>query len=429
MPLSAYEMLDLHVDAIKKDGKIIKYVLSWTVCTAREQQKIMLDTMPINIMMANPDTMRINFINQTGRETFRNYENLLPVKADNVIGQPIGFLSKDYNNIGGLCKDPKNLPLHSIVEMAGETVEVIIAAIIDKSGYYIGPMITWSLVSDRVALADKIEHFSQDVSQSAKMLHETVEVQARYAQETAHQSEDVARAAIMASENIRSVTMASESVAHSIDNISDNILRSDQVAAEAVDRAAHTGQIMQRLNAASRKVGQVISIIDEIAEQTNLLALNATIEAARAGEAGKGFGVVAAEVKNLASGTKKATDDIKNEIAEMQNICTEAEGASGDIIRIISEISEASSMIATAIEQQVNSTREISSNVKSAAQASDNVSHGMETISRSTQCSEGATTDLLSLAGQLSEQAAQMQDEIRNFVSVENRHQLSLDVR
>ena len=87
------------------------------------------------------------------------------------------------------------------------------------------------------------------------------------------------------------------------------------------DRAAasETAECFGELGAASAEIGQVVKVIASIAKQTNLLALNATIEAARSGDAGRGFAVVASEVKELAKETAKATEDIEQKVALIQD--------------------------------------------------------------------------------------------------------------
>ena len=95
-----------------------------------------------------------------------------------------------------------------------------------------------------------------------------------------------------------------------------------------------------------------MKIITVVAEQTNLLALNATIEAGRAGEAGRGFAVVASEVKALSAQTAKATDEIGNQITQMQAATEDSVAAIKEISGTITRISEISAAIAAAVEEQ-----------------------------------------------------------------------------
>ncbi|MEK9846140.1 methyl-accepting chemotaxis protein, partial [Thalassospira sp.] len=134
------------------------------------------------------------------------------------------------------------------------------------------------------------------------------------AEETSRQSGIVAAAAEQASTNVQTVASATEELSASIAEINQQVSQSTAVAHRAVEDAEKTNAQVRGLAEAAQKIGDVVGLISDIAEQTNLLALNATIEAARAGDAGKGFAVVAAEVKNLATATSRATEDITAQI-------------------------------------------------------------------------------------------------------------------
>ena len=120
---------------------------------------------------------------------------------------------------------------------------------------------------------------------------------------------------------------------------------------------------MNELSESSVGIAAVVETSRTIAQQTNLLALNATIEAARAGEAGRGFAVVASEVKDLATKTSHATDDIVRRVDQIRHDSTSAVEALGDMTAVIEEINSSQTVIAAAVEEQAATTAEIDRNL------------------------------------------------------------------
>ena len=171
-----------------------------------------------------------------------------------------------------------------------------------------------------------------------------------------------------ASANVETAAAAAGELSSSIDEIGAQLTRTMEVVRAAVGEAGATNSRIAGLAEAAQKIGDVVKLIRDIAGQTNLLALNATIEAARAGKSGRGFAVVASEVKSLAVQTAKATEEIAAQIHAVQGSTAGAVEAIGSIAGRMREISEYTSAVAAAVEEQSAATGQISHNVTSAAQ-------------------------------------------------------------
>ena len=171
------------------------------------------------------------------------------------------------------------------------------------------------------------------------------------------------------------------------------------------------------LTAAGEKIGDVLRLISAIAGQTNLLALNATIEAARAGDAGKGFAVVASEVKELASQTAKATEEIAGQVTAIQSATTDCVSAIGGISDTIREISSIATTIAAAVEEQDSATREIARSVQQAATGTSEVSLNVAGASQAADQSRALADNVLVAAGQLNQQATTLFESVDTFLA------------
>jgi methyl-accepting chemotaxis protein len=222
--------------------------------------------------------------------------------------------------------------------------------------------------------------------------------------------------------NMKTVAAAVEEMTATIAEVARNAEQAADVARDAASLSEQNGQGVSQLDAAAVQIDKVTQVIEDIAEQTNLLALNATIEAARAGEAGKGFTVVATEVKALARQTAAATEDIRHRVEGIREATSQAVRASVEIGKIICRVNDVSRSIASAVEQQSITTKEIAGNVArttvavegvvqgvaESASASREINHSISGVDQAAQqTAHGATAsqetsrDLTHLADQL----------------------------
>ncbi|WP_129338847.1 methyl-accepting chemotaxis protein [Cellulomonas endophytica] len=235
------------------------------------------------------------------------------------------------------------------------------------------------------------------------------------AEETAAQAGVVSAAAEQVSRNVQTVAAGSEQMGASIEEIAGNAGRASEVGRRAVTAAATTGETMARLGESSREIGNVVKMITSIAEQTNLLALNATIEAARAGEAGKGFAVVAGEVKELASETAKATEDIARRVEAIQAETGGAVAAIDEISGIIAAINDFQLTIASAVEEQTATTTEMSRNVAEAATGSTQIATNIAGVAGAADLTTRGAGDSQAAVAELARMAAELRGVVGGF--------------
>jgi methyl-accepting chemotaxis protein len=255
-----------------------------------------------------------------------------------------------------------------------------------------------------------------NLQRSANSMQTTAQSMSATADRSSSLVSAVAAAAEETSANVQSVSAGTEKLSSSIAEIGRQVVSSAQVARKAVAEAGATDSTMQGLADNAGRISVVVDLIQVIASQTNLLALNATIEAARAGEAGRGFAVVASEVKSLVSQTARATEEIRGQIASMQNVTTTAVSAIRNIGQVIGEINDVTTSIATAVEQQGAATREIARNIQHAAGGTSQVSSTIVGVANASAEAGSAANEVLSASAALRREVEGLRADIDAFL-------------
>lgn len=272
---------------------------------------------------------------------------------------------------------------------------------IAKNGDDVWIQATYNPIFDAHGRAYKVVKFATDITDRVMERRRRQDIQhamnvdlneiSQDLSRTAEQATQSASTSAQTAESVETVAAATEELVSSIREIADQVKTALDISRRAVEEAGKSSRIVSGLSEDARTIGNVIELIDSIASQTNLLALNATIEAARAGEAGKGFAVVASEVKNLASQTSKATEEISAQVESVQSTTEEAVHAIEAILTIINQISEISTSISSGVEEQTAVTGEISRSMHSASQGVGVLIDNIRSISDATARIDSAT--------------------------------------
>jgi methyl-accepting chemotaxis protein len=368
----------------------------------------MMDHCPINVIFADRD-LKIKYLNQTSLETLRSLEAHLPVKADRIQGQSIAIFHQSPEEQRRLLADPKNLPFRAVIPIGNEMIDTLYTAIHSAGGAYLGAMVTWKVVTQKIGTERKVRETSRILAASSEEMKGISQAMSSNATETAAQASAVSAAAEQVSMNIQTVATGAQEMTAGNREISKNASEAARVATAAVKAADSTNLTITKLNESSAEIGKVIKVITSIAQQTNLLALNATIEAARAGEAGKGFAVVANEVKELARETAKATEEISQKIEAIQTDTKSAIKAIGEIGAIINQINDIQNTIASSVEEQTATANEISRNVADAARGSTEIARNITGVAQAAASTNKGALDCEKSAVELATVAEDLQ--------------------
>ncbi|MFT8243846.1 methyl-accepting chemotaxis protein [Roseomonas sp. BN140053] len=381
----------------------------------------MIEQLPLGVMTADPrDELRITYANAEMRAVLDRIADTLPCAPEEVVGKGLEIFPPLAAN-RDVLSDPSRLPHRTRMQLGREVLDLRVSAVTDATGGYVGPMLSWSVVTEQARLADTFEaevgSVVDGVASRAGELRQAAQGLADAADHSGRQAAEVAEASGQASGDVQAVAAAAEEMAASVAEITRRVGEAAAVADRAVSEVRATDDTVRGLSESAGRIGDVVRLIGSIAGQTNLLALNATIEAARAGEAGKGFAVVAGEVKNLAAQTAKATEEIGQQIAQMQAATGRAVEAIHGIGSTVERTSEIATAIAAAVEEQSSATHEIARSAAKVAQGTNTVNQSITGVRRAAEDTGQAAAGMLEASGGLATSAEVLRTKSTAFLA------------
>lgn len=374
---------------------------------------------PTNLMMTDLD-LNVTYANRRSIETLKTLEYAMPCKAEEIVGKCIDMFHKNPGRVRKILADPANLPHTATIQVGNDWMKQTVVAVRDEKGRYIGPMMSWELVTRQLEteaktrqlqkdLADRVAELqlaASDLDTGSEQILASSRATARAAGSTAVSVENLDR-------QISVVAASAEEMSASVGEIARHVAEATQVAKEAGRTTATVNSRIKDLGMSSAEISRAVGVINDIADQTKLLALNATIEAARAGEAGKGFAVVAGEVKELAKQTGTATEEIGKMVENIQRDVSSSIEAMGKVREVVERIEVLQTSVAAAVEQQNATSGEIARSVGESSEATRTIRSSIQELSKVSESGAGTaeqsksrSADVASLADRISQAMA-----------------------
>ncbi|MGB4101715.1 MAG: methyl-accepting chemotaxis protein [Alphaproteobacteria bacterium] len=380
-----------------------------------------LEQAPLQLIRIDPsDNFRITYANKAARDAYQERHDKFPGLDADILKAGLALFGNDAAQYAQLLGENNNLPWKTKTRFGDEAITLNFEALRAPNGGYGGCLASWTFDTYMVKLIDdyrsQVQPVSTTIHDAAKRLNDAANAVNISANSSKTIGADVAATTETALNNIKHVVDLVAQMTLDTDSIAENVHRAATATAAADTRADESRTAITALSDAADKISTVVTLINKIAGQTNLLALNATIEAARAGEAGKGFAVVASEVKSLATQTAKATEEISEQVAAVQQRTQSAVMAIGKITESVSEVRAITADIVQKIGAQSQTTATINNGIGTARGSIEDIGQKIATAHSATQRTDMVARDVLKSSGTVVDQSLELQSQVDMFM-------------